>query len=78
MTDVECERTAAGVKDAAVCLTFTVPEAGAMVGLTRNAAYAAAKRGEIPVLDFGSRKIVPRALWLRKLGVDHNNTDSAA
>ena len=67
VTDVECERTAAGVKDAAVCLTFTVPEAGAMVGLTRNAAYAAAKRGEIPTMSFGRQLRVPKATWLRML-----------
>jgi hypothetical protein len=59
-------------------LGLSVPQAGAMIGLSRNSSYEAAKRWEIPVLDFGGRKIVPRALWLRKLGVDANNTDSAA
>jgi len=33
--------------------TITVPEAGRALGLTRHGAYAAAKRGEIPVLKFG-------------------------
>ncbi len=67
MTEAECERTASGAKRATVCLTFTVPEAGAMVGLTRNAAYAAAKRGEIPTMSFGKQLRVPKAAWLRML-----------
>lgn len=48
-------------------LTLEVPEAGAMVGLSRNAAYEAAKRGEIPTLRFGRLLKVPKAAWLRKL-----------
>jgi hypothetical protein len=49
---------------------FTVPEAGSMVGLGRNASYEAAKKGEIPIIEFGALKIVPRVPWLRKLGVE--------
>ena len=49
---------------------FSVPEAGAMIGLGRNASYEAAKNGQIPVIEVGSLKIVPRILWLRKLGVE--------
>jgi hypothetical protein len=56
-------------------LAFSVPQAGAMVGLSRNAAYEAAKRGEIPTIPFGSRRIVPRIPWLKKLGVE--NPESA-
>jgi len=41
-----------------------------MIGLGRNASYEAAKAGQIPVIEFGSLKIVPRILWLRKLGVE--------
>ncbi|GAB9242089.1 hypothetical protein [Bradyrhizobium diazoefficiens] len=48
-------------------LTLEVPEAGAMVGLSRNASYEAAARGEIPTLRFGRLLKVPRAAWLRKL-----------
>jgi hypothetical protein len=39
--------------------TASVVEAGLVMGLARNAAYAAAQRGEIPVLKFGSRLRVP-------------------
>lgn len=48
-------------------LTYEVPEAGAMVGLTRNASYKAAKRGEIPTMRFGRLLRVPKAAWDRKL-----------
>jgi hypothetical protein len=44
-----------------------------MIGLGKNAAYEAVKNKQIPVLPIGGRLIVPRAEWLRKLGV----TDAA-
>jgi hypothetical protein len=49
---------------------FSVPQAGRMVGLSRNGSYAAAKRGEIPTVKFGFRLVVPRAAWLRRLGLE--------
>lgn len=39
--------------------TVTVEEAAVALGLGRTAAYAAARRGEIPVLRFGRRWVVP-------------------
>jgi hypothetical protein len=40
-----------------------VPEAGAKLGLGRNASYAAAKRGDIPTIKIGRLLRVPvRAL----------------
>ena len=39
--------------------TVTVPEAGELLGLSRNAAYQAADRGEIPTLRIGRRLVVP-------------------
>jgi hypothetical protein len=48
---------------------LSIVEAGKMIGLGRNASYDAAKAKKIPVLEFGGQKIVPRAEWLRKLGV---------
>jgi hypothetical protein len=47
---------------------LSIPEAGAMIGLGRNASYEAAKRGEIPVLEMGALRIVPRLPWLRQIG----------
>ena len=41
-------------------LTISVPEAGARYfGLSRNGAYDAARRGEIPVIKVGRLKRVP-------------------
>jgi hypothetical protein len=48
---------------------YSIPVAGAMVGLSRNGSYEAARRGEIPTLGFGKKKIVPKAVWDRKLGM---------
>jgi hypothetical protein len=61
-------RKAAG--EAEEGLSLSIPAAGKMVGLSRNGSYEAAKRGEIPVLEFGRLKRVPRLIWLRKLGVE--------
>jgi excisionase family DNA binding protein len=45
------------------CLTYLVPQAGEMLGLTRNASYAAAKRGDIPTIRFGKLIRVPKAAF---------------
>ena len=47
--------------------TISVPEAGVVLGLGRNAAYAAAARGEIPVIRIGSLLRVPMAALQRLL-----------
>jgi excisionase family DNA binding protein len=47
--------------------TLTVTEAGEVLGLSRNAAYDAAKRGDLPVIRFGKRLLVPRAALERLL-----------
>jgi hypothetical protein len=46
--------------------TTTVPMAGKALGLSRNASYEAAKRGEIETIRFGRRIIVTTA-WLRRV-----------
>jgi hypothetical protein len=48
-------------------LTYDVPEAGKMAGLGRNAAYDAARRGEIPTIKLGRRQLVPKVAWDRIL-----------
>ena len=46
--------------------TMTIPQAGKALGIeSRNGAYDAANRGEIPTLQFGRLKPVPTA-WVRK------------
>jgi len=47
----------------AECHAYTVPHAGSMVGLKRNASYDAAKRGDIPTMRFGKTLRVPKKLW---------------
>lgn len=42
-------------------LVYTVPEAGALLGLTKNASYEAAKRGDIPTIRLGKLIKVPKA-----------------
>jgi hypothetical protein len=45
-------------------LAITIPEAGRLLGLGRNAAYAAAARGEIPTMRYGPKiKRVPLKLF---------------
>jgi len=36
------------------------PETGRILGLGKNATYAAAERGEIPTIKIGGRLLVPR------------------
>lgn len=46
---------------------ITIPEAAEALGIGKNSAYEAAKRGEIPVLRIGRRLVVPRAAFERLL-----------
>jgi hypothetical protein len=48
-------------------LVLDVPEAGAMLGLNRNASYAAAKRGDIPTIRIGKLIRVPKLAFERML-----------
>lgn len=63
--------------------TYTVPEAARRLGLSRNAAYEAAKRGELPTLKIGGRLIVPIAAFEKMLasvkfgGVSNHHDDPA-
>ena len=49
-------------------LTISVEEAGRLLGISRGAAYEAARRGELPVLRFGRRLVIPRAQLMAMLG----------
>ncbi len=50
-------------------LTYEVPEAGALLGLTRYAAYQAAKRGDIPTIRIGPKLLrVPKREFHAKFG----------
>jgi hypothetical protein len=52
---------------------MSVVAAGRLIGLGRNASYEAAKTGVIPTIRIGALMIVPRGLWLQKIGA----TDAA-
>jgi excisionase family DNA binding protein len=49
------------------CLTVSVPEAGRLLGYSRNTAYEAVERGELPVIKLGRKMRVPRAAIERLL-----------
>ncbi len=40
-------------------LTYSVDEAANLLGISRNSAFAAAKRGELPSVMVGHRRLVP-------------------
>lgn len=42
-------------------LVYDVPEAGALLGMSRQSAYAAAARGDLPTIRIGKLLRVPKA-----------------
>ena len=58
--------------------TLTVEEAAEILGIGRNSAYEAVKRGEIPALRLGRRLLVPRAALERILRDTDNGTANVA
>jgi excisionase family DNA binding protein len=48
--------------------TLTVEEAAGILGIGRNSAYEAARRGELPVIRLGRRLVIPRQAFERFLG----------
>lgn len=51
-------------------LTYTVAEAARLLGLGRNAAYEAAKRGEIPTIRMGRLLLVPKGPLHKLVGAE--------
>ena len=47
--------------------TLTIPEAGEMLGISRNGAYEAARRGDIPTIRIGRLLKVPKVALDRLL-----------
>ena len=56
-------------------LVYTIPEAGRLLGLSRNGAYEAAKRGEIPTIRIGRLLLVPKS---RLVGLNAQESTSPA
>ena len=50
-------------KDQDSRLVYEVPEAGALLGLSKNASYEAAKRGDFPTIRLGKLIRVPKAAF---------------
>ncbi len=51
-------------------LTISVENAGRALGLGRNSAYTAVKRGEIPSVRIGGKIAVPTAPLRKMLGIE--------
>jgi excisionase family DNA binding protein len=47
--------------------TYRIQEVARLLGIGRNQAYSAAKRGDLPVIKIGKRLFVPRAAFDRML-----------
>lgn len=58
--------------------TTTVDKAAKRLGIGRNQAYEAVRRGEIPSVKIGKRILVPTAALDRLLGIDMNTKEGAA
>ena len=49
-------------------LTYTVPEAAELLGISRTTAYECVRRGEIPSLTLGRRIVITQAQLEQLLG----------
>lgn len=58
-----------GIPDPESVPTLDIPVAGGFFGLGRAASYAAAKRGDLPTITMGRRKVVPTARLRVMLGL---------
>lgn len=60
------------IEEALSRATISVPDAGSIFyDLSRNAAYDAAKRGDIKTIKVGGRIVVPVAPIAQQLGLRH-------
>ncbi len=67
------------IEEALARPTISVPDAGKLFfGLARNAAYDAAKNGDIPTIKIGGRIMVPVVPLAEKLGLRATIGRSAA
>jgi excisionase family DNA binding protein len=67
------EKCGLGQDDTKLCcgvperLTYTVEEAGRLLGICRNSAYRLATEGQLPTIRLGRRLLVPKAALDRLL-----------
>jgi excisionase family DNA binding protein len=50
--------------------TLTISEAAKLLGIGRSAAYEAARRGDLPTLTFGRRRVVLSAALEKMLNLE--------
>jgi excisionase family DNA binding protein len=63
--------------ETAQCRTRTIEQAAKALGIGRNQAYEAARRGEIPTIRIGKRVLVPTAALERLLAGESNQAKPA-
>ncbi|MEX2268515.1 MAG: helix-turn-helix domain-containing protein [Acidimicrobiia bacterium] len=63
--DDELEATIARLANRGERLVFSIPEAALLLGISRALAYELARRGEVPTMQLGRRRVVPRAALAR-------------
>lgn len=54
---------------------LSVPEAGRLLGICRDSAYAAVRNGTLPSIRLGKRIVVPRAALERLLNGTNNRPE---
>ena len=57
-------------------LTLSIPEAAKVLGISRYLAYEAARRGDIPILQIGKLRRVPRVQLMRMIEGDDAGKES--
>ncbi|MFC1945099.1 helix-turn-helix domain-containing protein [Chloroflexota bacterium] len=48
-------------------LTLSIPEAARLLGISRYLAYAATRRGDIPIIQIGKLRRVPKARLMKMI-----------
>jgi excisionase family DNA binding protein len=63
------DQAEAGAGEAFRRRTYRIEEVAKLLGVGRNAAYEAARRGDFPTIKIGKRVVAPRAAINRMLGI---------
>lgn len=57
-------------------MCLSIPEAGRMLGVSRNFAYELARQGKLPVIQLGKRKLIPKIRLEKMLGGEESHEGS--
>jgi hypothetical protein len=69
-TRQEDDMTQGELKELLAKVVIAVPQAGNVLGLSRNASYEAARRGDIPTIRVGRLLKVPTAAFKAKFQIE--------